>query len=37
LSIKAIAELKDVDEAEVIAAVSDNTERLYGKLYLNSK
>ena len=32
LSIKAIAELKDVAEAEVIAAVSDNTERLYGKL-----
>ncbi len=32
LSIKAIAELKDVAEAEVIAAVSDNTEKLYGKL-----
>ena len=35
LSIKAIAELKDVAEEEVIAAVSDNTERLYGKLNLN--
>ena len=32
LSIKAIAELKDVDAAEVIAAVSENTEKLYGKL-----
>ena len=32
LSIKAIAELKDVSEAEVIAVVSDNTEKLYGKL-----
>jgi TatD DNase family protein len=32
LSIKAIAELKDIAEAEVIAAVSDNTERLYGEL-----
>ena len=32
LSIKAIAELKDISEAEVIAAVSDNTEKLYGKL-----
>ena len=37
LSIKAIAELKDVSEAEVIAVVSDNTEKLYGKLNLNSK
>ena len=37
ISIKAIAELKDVAEAEVIAAVSDNTEKLYGKLNLNSK
>ena len=32
LSIKAIAELKDISEAEVIAVVSDNTEKLYGKL-----
>ena len=32
LSAKAIAELKDVSEAEVMEAVSDNTERLYGKL-----
>jgi Tat protein secretion system quality control protein TatD with DNase activity len=32
LSIKAIAELKDVAEEEVIAAVSENTERLYGEL-----
>jgi Tat protein secretion system quality control protein TatD with DNase activity len=32
LSIKAIAELKDVAEEEVIATVSDNTEKLYGKL-----
>jgi TatD DNase family protein len=31
-SIKAIAELKDVAEEEVIAAVSENTEKLYGKL-----
>jgi len=31
-SIKAIAELKDVAEAEVIAAVSENTEKLYGTL-----
>jgi TatD DNase family protein len=32
LSIKAIAELKALDEREVIAAVSENTERLYGRL-----
>jgi TatD DNase family protein len=32
ISIKAIAELKDIGEEEVIAAVSENTERLYGKL-----
>lgn len=31
-SVKAIAELKDVSEEEVIAVVADNTERLYGKL-----
>lgn len=31
-SVKAIAELKDVPEEEVIAAVSENTERLYGPL-----
>ena len=31
-SIKAIAALKDVPEAEVMAAVSENTEKLYGKL-----
>jgi TatD DNase family protein len=37
LSIKAIAELKDVAEAEVIAAVSDNTESLYGKLTIDIK
>jgi TatD DNase family protein len=37
LSIKAIAELKDINEEEVIAAVSENTEKLYGKLNLNSK
>jgi TatD DNase family protein len=37
ISIKAIAELKDVVEAEVIAAVSDNTEKLYGKLNVNIK
>jgi TatD DNase family protein len=37
ISIKAIAELKDVAEAEVIAAVSDNTEKLYGKLNVNIK
>ncbi len=32
LSIKAIAELKDAAAEEVIAAVSENTERLYGEL-----
>jgi TatD DNase family protein len=37
IPIKAIAELKDVVEAEVIAAVSDNTEKLYGKLNVNIK
>lgn len=31
-SIRAIAELKDVPEAEVMAAVAENTEKLYGKL-----
>ena len=31
-SIKAIAELKGVSEEEVVAAVSENTERLYGPL-----
>jgi TatD DNase family protein len=31
-SIKAIAELKDISEEEVIAALSENTERLYGRL-----
>ncbi|MBW2518622.1 MAG: TatD family hydrolase [Deltaproteobacteria bacterium] len=31
-SIKAIAELKGVAEEEVVAAVSENTERLYGSL-----
>jgi TatD DNase family protein len=31
-SIKAIAKLKNIGEDEVIAAVSENTERLYGKL-----
>lgn len=31
-SVKAIAALKDVSEEEVIAVVSENTERLYGKL-----
>jgi TatD DNase family protein len=30
LAIKAIAELKSVDENKVIAAVSENTQRLYG-------
>ena len=32
LSIKAIAELKEVAEEKVIAAVSENTNQLYGKL-----
>jgi TatD DNase family protein len=32
-SIKAIAALKDIDEKEVIAVISENTERLYGKLF----
>lgn len=36
-SIKVIAELKDVSEEEVIVAVSQNTERLYGKLNSNAK
>ncbi len=31
-SVKAIAALKDIHEEEVIKAVSENTERLYGKL-----
>jgi TatD DNase family protein len=31
-SVKAIAELKDVSEEDVISAVSENTERLYGPL-----
>jgi len=31
-SVKTIAELKDIPEEAVIAAVSENTERLYGKL-----
>jgi TatD DNase family protein len=37
LSVKAIAELKDVAQEEVIEAVSDNTEKLYGKLNLDIK
>lgn len=32
-SIKSIAALKDIDETEVIAAVSENTARLYGNLW----
>ena len=32
ISIKTIAELKNIDEAEVIEAVSENTRRLYGEL-----
>jgi TatD DNase family protein len=32
-SIKAIATLKNIDEKEVIAVVSENTERLYGNLF----
>ena len=32
LSIKAIAELKNVSEGEVMASVADNTKRLYGNL-----
>lgn len=36
-SIKAIAALKDVHAEEVISAVSENTERLYGKLNSDSK
>ena len=31
-SIKAIAELKDVSEQKVVAAVCENTKRLYGKV-----
>jgi TatD DNase family protein len=31
-SVKAMAALKDISAEEVIAAVSENTERLYGKL-----
>jgi TatD DNase family protein len=37
IAIKAIAELKDSSEEKVIAAVSDNTERLYGRLNLDLK
>ena len=36
-SIKAIAALKDIPEEAVIAAVSENTEKLYGKLCSDSK
>ena len=32
ISIKAIAELKAVDEAEVIEAVTENTKKLYGDI-----
>ncbi len=32
ISIKAIAELKNVNEAEVMAAVSENTQKLYGNI-----
>ena len=32
LSVKAVAELKDVSEEEVLSAVAENTERLYGNL-----
>ena len=35
LSVKAIAEIKDVSEAVVMEAVSENTEKLYGKLTLD--
>jgi TatD DNase family protein len=31
-SVQAIAEIKDISEETVIAAVWENTERLYGKL-----
>jgi hypothetical protein len=30
ISIKAIAELTDVDEAEVIEAIAENAQKLYG-------
>jgi TatD DNase family protein len=33
LAIKAIAALKDIDEKEVITAVSENTEKLYGHIW----
>ena len=36
-SVKAIAEIKAVPEEEVIAAVTENAERLYGKLNSNGK
>ena len=36
-SVKAIAMLKDIPEETVIAAVWENTERLYGALFSNSK
>jgi TatD DNase family protein len=36
-SVKAIAALKDISEEAVVAAVSENTERLYGKLISNRK
>ena len=31
-SVKAVAALKEISEEEIIAVVSENTERLYGKL-----
>ena len=36
-SVKAIAELKDVSEQKVVAAVCENTKRLYGRLNSNCK
>ncbi|MEX1352221.1 MAG: TatD family hydrolase, partial [Desulfobacterales bacterium] len=32
ISIKAIAELKNISEQEVIESVSENTQKLYGNL-----
>jgi TatD DNase family protein len=36
LSIKAIAELKNVSEDKVRASVSENTQRLYGNIFIQA-
>jgi TatD DNase family protein len=34
ISIKAIAELKNISEQEVIDTVSENTQKLYGNIFI---